>query len=88
MTDAQTLAAKAAIDASGIGCEPASAAALAGARTLRRRGIIRARESVVAVLTGHLLKDPDAVMRYHASAARDASRPVEIEIERLPALSR
>jgi threonine synthase len=88
VTDAQILEAKAAIDAAGIGCEPASAAALAGARILRRRGVIGARDSVVAVLTGHLLKDPEAVMTYHASGARRANRPLEIEgrlaeIERL-----
>jgi threonine synthase len=67
------------VDAAGIGCEPASAAALAGARLLRRKGVIRARDSVVVVLTGHLLKDPEAVMRYHQRAAPRANRPVEIE---------
>jgi threonine synthase len=79
VTDAQILEAKAAIDAAGIGCEPASAAALAGARALRRRGVIGARDSVVAVLTGHVLKDPEAVMRYHEGGGRRANRPVAIE---------
>lgn len=57
VTDEEILAAKAVIDRSGIGCEPASAAALAGARKLVTRGIIRRDERVVGILTGHLLKD-------------------------------
>ena len=79
VTDAQILEAKAVIDAAGIGCEPASAAALAGARVLRRRGVIRPRESVVVVLTGHVLKDSDSVLRYHSGKGRHANRPIEIE---------
>lgn len=57
VTDEEILAAKAVIDRSGIGCEPASAAALAGAKKLVARGVIRRDEKVVGVLTGHLLKD-------------------------------
>ncbi len=57
VTDEEILAAKTVIDRSGIGCEPASAAALAGTKKLARSGIIRRDERVVAVLTGHLLKD-------------------------------
>lgn len=79
VSDAQILEAKAVVDAAGIGCEPASAAAVAGARALRRRGVIGAGEDVVAVLTGHLLKDPDAVMKFHAGRQRGANAPVEIE---------
>ncbi|MGH2509332.1 MAG: threonine synthase, partial [Ktedonobacteraceae bacterium] len=57
VTDEEILVAKAVIDRAGIGCEPASATALAGAKKLVARGIIRRDERVVAVLTGHLLKD-------------------------------
>jgi threonine synthase len=57
VTDEEILAAKSVIDRAGIGCEPASAAALAGAKKLVARGLIRRDERVVAVLTGHLLKD-------------------------------
>jgi threonine synthase len=57
VTDEEILAAKSVIDRAGIGCEPASAAALAGAKKLVARGLIRRAEQVVAVLTGHLLKD-------------------------------
>ena len=48
----------------GIGCEPASATTLAGVRKLREAGVIQARERIVCVLTGHVLKDPDAVVRH------------------------
>src|SRR6266568_7510623 len=57
VSDEEILAAKAVIDRSGIGCEPASAATLAGARKLVERGIIKREERVVGILTGNLLKD-------------------------------
>ncbi len=57
--------AKAIIGRDGIGCEPASATTVAGIRKLAEVGFIRREESVVAVLTGHLLKDPDYVSQYH-----------------------
>jgi threonine synthase len=57
VSDEEILAAKAVIDRAGIGCEPASAAALAGIRKLVERGVIHQDERVVGVLTGTLLKD-------------------------------
>ncbi len=57
VSDQEILAAKAIIDRSGIGCEPASAATLAGVRKLVAKGIIKHDERVVGVLTGNLLKD-------------------------------
>lgn len=57
--------AKAMIGRDGIGCEPASATTVAGIRKLVSDGIIKKHESVVAVLTGHLLKDTDYVIKYH-----------------------
>lgn len=57
VSDADILAAKRAIDRAGIGCEPASAASVAGVRTLTAAGIIQPDDRVAAVLTGHLLKD-------------------------------
>jgi threonine synthase len=79
VTDAQILEAKAVVDGCGLGCEPASAAAVAGTRQLVRRGIIRKGHSVVAILTGNLLKDPDAVMRFHSRRGRLRNPPIEIE---------
>jgi threonine synthase len=79
VTDREILEAKAVVDAAGIGCEPASAAAVAGARRLVRRGVIGRGESVVAVLTGHVLKDPDAVMSFHAAPGPRRNPPVQIQ---------
>ena len=68
VTDQEIMDAKAQIDARGIGCEPASACSLAGTRKLVDMGIIRPSESVVGILTGHVLKDPDATINYHRNA--------------------
>jgi threonine synthase len=57
--------AKALIGRDGIGCEPASATTVAGIRKLVASGKIQAGESVVAILTGHVLKDTDYVSHYH-----------------------
>jgi threonine synthase len=57
--------AKAMIGRDGIGCEPASATTVAGIKQLVAAGHIRQEESVIAVLTGHVLKDPDYVSSYH-----------------------
>jgi threonine synthase len=65
VTDEEILQAKAVIDRVGIGCEPASAASVAGVRQLVSRGVIQPSERVVAVLTGNLLKDTDAIMLAH-----------------------
>jgi threonine synthase len=57
--------AKAEIGAEGIGCEPASAVTLAGLKKLVHQGFVKKDESVVLVLTGNLLKDPDFTMEFH-----------------------
>jgi threonine synthase len=57
LDDEAILDAKASIGREGIGCEPASAASLGGVRALRRSGAIDPGADVVAVLTGHVLKD-------------------------------
>jgi threonine synthase len=79
--DRAILEAKAAVDAAGIGCEPASAAAVAGARALRRRNVIKAGDSVVAILTGHVLKDAQAVLDWHLARGRGRNPPVEIDAD-------
>jgi threonine synthase len=75
VSDDEILQAKAAIDGSGIGCEPASAASLAGLRQLVGEGIIRGDETAIALLTGHVLKDVEAVMTYHLTDVDGAPRP-------------
>ena len=57
--------AKATIGRDGIGCEPASATTVAGIKKLVHDGFIRSDENVVAILTGHVLKDSDYVINYH-----------------------
>jgi threonine synthase len=49
--------AKAELGAEGIGCEPASAATLAGLKKLAAAGFVKPTDTVVLVLTGHMLKD-------------------------------
>ncbi len=63
VTDEELMAAKRTIDRMGIGCEPASATTLAGVRKLRASGVMHENERIVCVLTGHVLKDTDAVMK-------------------------
>src|SRR5207253_286195 len=57
--------AKAEIGAEGIGCEPASAVTLAGLKKLVKQGFVKVEETVVLVLTGNLLKDPDFTIDFH-----------------------
>jgi threonine synthase len=65
VSEAEIAAAKAEIGADGIGCEPASAVTLAGLKKLLQRGFVKSGESVVLILTGHLLKDPDFTIKFH-----------------------
>lgn len=81
VTDEEILAAKAVIDRAGIGCEPASAATLAGVRKLVASGVIKHDEQVVGVLTGNLLKDsktgiPQVVNGGSVKATIDAVRSI------------
>ena len=67
VSDQEIMDAKAVIDSSGVGCEPASAASVAGAKKLKEKGAIRKDDSVVCIVTGNILKDPDATVNYHLS---------------------
>jgi threonine synthase len=60
----------------GIFCEPASAAGVAGVRRLAAEGRLGADEVVVCVLTGHGLKDPDAV-----AAEEGTLTPIPAELD-------
>jgi len=60
------------------------AAAVAGAKKLVEAGVIGRGEKVLVVLTGHLLKDPQATVDYHLGKlegliSTHANRPVVIE---------
>ncbi|HET7585308.1 MAG TPA: threonine synthase [Gemmatimonadaceae bacterium] len=77
VSDDEIMEAKRVVDGSGVGCEPASAASVAGVRALVRAGTIGTADRVVAVLTGHLLKDAGASLRWRGGEG--ANCPVEIE---------
>jgi threonine synthase len=65
VTEVEIAEAKAEIGAEGIGCEPASAVTLAGLKKLLKQGFVKPNETVVLVLTGNLLKDPDFTIDFH-----------------------
>jgi threonine synthase len=67
VSDQEIMDAKAKVGGGGMGCEPASAASVAGAKLLREQGVIDADERVVCILTGHQLKDPTATVAYHTT---------------------
>jgi threonine synthase len=65
VSEAEIALAKAEIGADGIGCEPASAVTLAGLKKLVKQGFVKPADTVVLVLTGHLLKDPEFTLKFH-----------------------
>ncbi len=84
VTDAEIMDAKAVVDSDGVGAEPASCASAAGIRKLVAEGIVRPDDRVLAILTGHLLKDPDATIKYHSESLEGIpsgrpNRPIVID---------
>jgi threonine synthase len=84
--DREIMDAKAVLDSDGVGAEPASCAAAAGLKKLVDTGIVRRDDTVVAVLTGHMLKDPDATVGYHSGTlagipSTRANAPVVIDAD-------
>ena len=67
VSEQEIVDAKASVGANGFGCEPASAASVAGAKKLVAEGVIGRDERVVCILTGHQLKDPNATVAYHGA---------------------
>ena len=89
VAEVETATAKAEIGSDGVGCEPASAVTLAGLKKLRARGFVKPGESVVLILTGHLLKDPDFTIRFHRGdlfegAANEPEGPETKLLQRAP----
>jgi threonine synthase len=81
ITDAKALVGK-----YGLGCEPASAATLAGLGVLLAEKVIEPGQRVACVLTGHCLKDPNVTVNYHKEGAgKYSNRPVECpnDLERI-----
>jgi len=75
VTDEEICDAKALIGAHGLGCEPASAATIAGLKHLLAEGTIGADQRVACVLTGHVLKDPNVTVNYHKDRLGEFSNP-------------
>jgi threonine synthase len=79
VTDDEIAEAKSVIGRDGIGCEPASATTLAGARMLARDGTIQRDASVVAILTGHVLKDTDYITKSRHTMAPRSTADVQAD---------
>ncbi|HMK30669.1 MAG TPA: threonine synthase, partial [Terriglobales bacterium] len=85
VSEAEIAIAKAEIGEDGIGCEPASAATLAGLKKLVAQGHVRAGEAVVLILTGHVLKDPEYTFKFHQGsllAEEESGKKLEGELRR------
>jgi threonine synthase len=74
VTDEEILEARAKVARWGFGCEPASAATVAGLQQLLSQQVISPSESVVCILTGHELKDPNATVKYHTGIDMKAAQ--------------
>jgi threonine synthase len=75
VTDEEILEAKAHVDAAGIGAEPASCATVAGIKKLISSGEIKPKETVVGILTGNILKDPQVIVDYHLKQKTPLANP-------------
>ena len=88
VTEIEIAQAKAEIGAEGMGCEPASAVTLAGLKKLVKQGFVKPEETVVLVLTGNLLKDPDFTMEFHRGdlfkGTPDANASAALNVLRRP----
>jgi threonine synthase len=102
VSDDEILEHRALVARYGFGCEPASAASVAGLTQLMREGVISPSDSVACILTGHELKDPNATVKYHTGldmkAVQDlapkeephgklSNRPVQVDDD-LPSIVR
>ncbi len=89
VTEVEIAQAKAEIGRDGIGCEPASAVTLAGLKKLVKQGFVKRGESVVLILTGHLLKDPEFTLKFHrgdlfTGTAEENQAAVLVPLQRSP----
>lgn len=71
VSDAEIMEAKRQVDRAGIGCEPASAASIAGIHQLIQSGVIGSKDHAVAILTGHFLKDVETTLSWHKEHGAD-----------------
>jgi len=80
VSDQAIMDAMAMVNRNGFGCEPASAATVAGTKKLVEQGVISADDTVVGIATGHMLKDAAAIVDYHFNPEnRFANAPITVE---------
>jgi len=80
VSDEAIMDAMAMVSKNGFGCEPASAATLAGTKKLVEQGTIDSDDTVVGIATGHILKDVTAIVDYHFNPKnRFANTPITVE---------
>jgi len=80
VSDEAIMDAMAMVSKNGFGCEPASAATVAGTKKLVKQGIIGADDTVVGISTGHMLKDVTAIVDYHFNPEnRFANTPITVD---------
>jgi threonine synthase len=80
VSDEAIMDAMAMVSKNGFGCEPASAATVAGTKKLVAKGVIKPDETVVGIATGHMLKDVTAVVDYHFNPENKfANAPITLE---------
>jgi threonine synthase len=80
VSDQAIMDALAIVSKNGFGCEPASAATVAGCKKLVEQGIIEDDKTIVGIATGHILKDVTAIVDYHFNPKnRFANTPIIVE---------
>ncbi|MEJ2241071.1 MAG: threonine synthase [Candidatus Bathyarchaeota archaeon] len=80
VSDESIMDAMAIVSRNGFGCEPASAATVAGAKKLISQNIIKKDDIVVGIATGHILKDITSIVDYHFNQNNKfANRPITVE---------
>jgi threonine synthase len=80
VSDEDILDSMAMVSKNGFGCEPASASTVAGIKKLVEQGEIQNDETVVGILTGHMLKDFKSIIDYHYNTKNKyANTPITVE---------
>lgn len=82
VSDEEILKAKIELDSLGFGCEPSSAATLAGLKKLLEKGIIKKDERPLLILTGNMLKDPNIIFEMIEGYEEIKTRILTVKNER------
>jgi threonine synthase len=87
VSETEIALAKAEIGSDGIGCEPASAATLAGLKKLVEQEFVNPHETVVLILTGHVLKDPEFTLKFHRGDLFGEEETAQLRSQRRPPIA-